>query len=315
MRIMTLSLICCVACDEPGGRSAGTTNTTGTTIGTADTSSNNDTFVPNDEAEAVCERWRTTRDSLREGTWTGSVSSCDPGDVLSPGRESALASVNLYRELAGLPPVEQDDDKNLAAQHCALLMEANGDIEHEVPASWDCFDNLGSQAAGLSNLATTAAVTGIDLFMTDTGVGTLGHRRWILSNSLGPIGIGSTARYSCLHVIGGDGNADNRWTAWPPPGFVPHGALEHGPDWMSTDAAGWSIQSDTIDLDEAEVTVIKDGTIMPIELRRLAPYYGSSYGLGIVPDGWATEPGATYHVAVRGLLEDIDYSTTVLDCD
>ena len=60
---------------------------------------------------------------------------------------------------------------------------------------------------------------------------------------------------------------------------------------------------------------MKDGEVMPVDVRDLAAYYGSSYGVGFTPDGWATERGATYFVSVRGLAEDIDYSVTVLDCD
>ena len=44
--------------------------------------------------------------------------------------------------------------------------------------------------------------------MVDSGnATTIGHRRWILSNSLGPIGIGGTDRASCMWTLSGTGRA------------------------------------------------------------------------------------------------------------
>ena len=37
--------------------------------------------VPNSAAEAVCHRWTSDRADLGEGTWDGSVGTCDPGAV------------------------------------------------------------------------------------------------------------------------------------------------------------------------------------------------------------------------------------------
>lgn len=301
MRFYALSLFVFVACDQPGDRAGQPTNTSPTSDATQPSG---DAFVPGPEAEAVCAEYRTIR-ALPRATWTGSTETCDAGDVVEPGRTDALAAVNFHRKLAGLPAVTLDAAKNESAQHCALMMQANRNIVHDPPASWRCYDTLGAGAAGQSNLATLEAVKGVDLYMSDEGVDTLGHRRWILSNTLGPIGVGSTSQYSCLHVIGGSGRAGKRWVAWPSPGYVP----------FATGTVDWSIQSDELDLGDAEITVTRDGQVMPVVVRELAPYYGSTYGLGITPDGWFTKPGETYDVAVRGLLEDIDYRVTFLACD
>ncbi|MFO0749989.1 MAG: CAP domain-containing protein [Myxococcota bacterium] len=302
------------ACDTPGGgRSSVATDAAATTPTTTTRDASTSSGDANGDGLAVCARWKADRADLDEGSWTGSTQSCDAGALLEPGHGHALAQVNLYRFLAGLPPVAEDATKSEAAQACALLMHANNDIQHVVPTSWHCFDQIGASAAGLSNLATTPAVSSIDLYITDEDIPTLGHRRWVLSNSLGPIGIGSTSRFSCLHVIGGDGRANARWTAWPPPGDVPYEALEHGRG-ESTDAAGWSVQSDAIDLRGANVTVTRDGTELDVQVRELASGYGSTFGLGIDPVGWQTEPGATYHVAVRGLSEDLDWDVHVVSC-
>ena len=267
---------------------------------------------------AVCERWNSDRADLREGAWTGSASSCEPGTLLEPGPANTLRQVNLYRWLAGLPPVETAVDLNVGAQACSLAMHANQMITHDVPDSWSCHTALGAAAAQVSNLATTAAVYAIDLYMADPGnEQTLGHRRWILSNSLGPIGIGSTSRYSCLSVIGGKGHAGRGWTAWPPEGIVPYGALVQGGNGgqMSVDVTGWSIQSDSVGLAQRDVTVTRDGEALPITTDVLLGGYGSSNAIKIMPDGWRTEPGHTYRVELTGGGQPIAYDVVVVDCD
>ncbi|MCC6620987.1 MAG: CAP domain-containing protein [Deltaproteobacteria bacterium] len=314
---VSASLLALSACDTPGGRGGATTAPTSTPDAQGSDAATADVAGQDPAVAAVCARWNADRAERDEGAWTGSIATCDPGDVAEPSRTNTLAQVNLYRWLAGLPPVEADAGKNAAAQACALVMHANDAIEHVVPSGWRCREPSGVQAAGLSNLATVPGVAAVDLYMTDEGVDNLGHRRWILSNSLGPIGMGSTSRYSCLHVIYGDGDAGQRWTAWPPPGVVPYGALEMGSGWsrLSTDAAGWSVQSDDVDLRGAEVTVTRDGESLPLDVWTLDSGYGSTFGVGFRPDGWATEPGATYRVRLVLAREELEYDVHVAACD
>ncbi|MCA9513691.1 MAG: CAP domain-containing protein [Myxococcales bacterium] len=308
-------------CDAPGGHSDAdafqaalhpdalpSDANTGT-----DAAAGADTAGLDEAASAVCERWIADRAFLTEGRWSGRASTCEAGEWPSPGPENTLRQVNLHRFLAGLPPVELDARKSADAQACALMMDANDDILHEIPTSWDCRSAAGVDAAGLSNLATTPGVASIALYMVDNGVETLGHRRWILSNSLGPIGVGSTNAFSCLHVIGGEGSAGAAWTAWPPPGPVPLAAL-HGVWWAGVDEAGWSVQSDRIDLRQATVTVTVDGEEMPVSQWTLARGYGSEFGLGFTPVGWHTTEGVTYHVEVSGAREPIAYDVAVVGC-
>ncbi|TNF27588.1 MAG: CAP domain-containing protein [Deltaproteobacteria bacterium] len=273
-----------------------------------------DTSGGDTASASVCERWNADRADMSEGDYSGDPATCDPGELYAPGPENTLRLVNLYRWMAGLPPVALDAGKSADAQACAVMMDANDDIEHVPPASWDCRTAAALAAAKLSNLATTRAVAAVDLYMNDVGVPNLGHRRWILSNTLGPIGVGSTRAYSCLHVIGGDGHAGARWTAWPPPGDFPIQAARTLP-WARLEAAGWSLQSDTLDLRGAEVKVFRDGQEQPVTVDTgLDTGYGSTFGVRIVPQGWTMQAGRTYSVAVRGLAEDIDYDIHVVDC-
>jgi len=260
----------------------------------------------------VCDRWKADRADLSEGTWTGSVAACDPGDLTGAGRANALRQVNLFRFLAGLPAVTEDSTKSMNAQACALLEDANKMLSHEPPTTWSCYMTAGATAAGQSNIATTAGVRAVGLYMNDRGnETTIGHRRWLLSNSLGPVGLGSTSGYSCLMTLGGSGKAGKAYAAWPPAGDVPLPALTvEG----SLDKVGWSIQSDTINLASAKVTITDAGTDRPVTVMQLPANYGSKYAISMVPMGWSTTAGHTYEVAVSGTPTPVNYSVNVVSC-
>jgi hypothetical protein len=83
------------------------------------------------------------------------------------------------------------------------MMDANNQLNHDPPNNWTCYSRTGTTRRN-SNISSTPGVLGVDLYMVDYGnETTMGHRRWILSNTLGPVGIGSTSEMSCLLVIGG----------------------------------------------------------------------------------------------------------------
>ncbi len=281
----------------------------------ADTSSSVTTSVSSSSGgmPTACEQWKSARANLAEGAWSGALASCSAGDVAAEGRVRALALVNLYRALAGLPPVLLDAARNNGAQACSLMMDANKQLSHFPPNSWKCFSDLGAATAGESNIATTAGVQAVDLYMTDPGnPTTIGHRRWILSNSLGPIGLGSTNAYSCMSVLGGNGNAGQAYAAWPPAGEVPFEAWNV--TFESLDSTGWTIQSDGINLAGGKVSVADGGKDMPVGTVELLPNYGSATALRFNPKGWTAAPGHTYDVSVTGASKAVNYSVTVVDC-
>lgn len=269
-----------------------------------------DTGAPpsSDRAIEVCRRWNEDRADMREGTWSGSVENCDAGDLSSPGRENALKLVNLYRFLVDMPEVEMDPVRNQRAQECALLQSANG-LSHDPPTSWKCYTQVGADAAGVSSISSGRGVLSIDLYMTDGefNADTMGHRRWIFANSLGPVGFGS-ATSSCFYQADGTGDARKPFVSWPPPGPVPLQALET----TEVDTAGWTIQSDSIKVADGSVTVDEAGQALAVTQAPLPGGYGSRYALRIVPTGWTLQAGHSYHVAVSGT--EIDYTIDVVDC-
>ncbi len=280
----------------------------------ADADSDTDADADGDADATVCERWNDDRVDLSEGTWTGSVGTCDAGDVTGNGRANALKLINLYRWLADLPPVTNDAGRDAMGQECALMMHANGQLSHSPPSSWTCYTSDGASAAGSSNIASTPGVAGVDLYMVDPGnPTTIGHRRWILSNSLGPVGLGSTDSYSCAWVLGGSGSAGAQWTAWPSPGVFPFEAIAPT-GWSSVDETGWTLQSDSISLSGAQVAVTANSVDKPVQVTSLSSGYGSQYAIRFTPVGWTTQAGTTYHVAVTGVSPAITYDVEVVSC-
>jgi len=61
-------------------------------------------------------------------------------------------------------------------------------------------------------------------YVDDSGVDSLGHRRWLLDPQAATFGTGSTGIYNALLVVGGGGVPSRPpppGVAWPPPGWVP----------------------------------------------------------------------------------------------
>jgi uncharacterized protein YkwD len=263
--------------------------------------------------EQTCPRWQADRADLAEGNWSGSLSSCDAGDISAEGRANALKSINLYRWLAKLPAVTTDGARDQKTQECALMMHANNALSHTPPSSWQCFSGDGSEAAGSSNISPTPGVEGVDLYMADPGnETTMGHRRWILSGSLGPIGLGSTSGYSCMWVVGGSGSSALPFVAWPPPGQFPSGAVTAS--WASLNDTGWTIQSSSIDLSGASVQITDGSESLGVAVSQLAQGYGDTWAIRIVPQGWTMQAGHSYAVTVTGASQPIAYTVDVIDC-
>ena len=114
-------------------------------------------------------------------------------------------------------------------------------------------------------------------------------------------------------VIGGSGNANKAWVAFPPPGEVP--VQMFTVSFQSLDSTGWSIQSSSINLNNAQVTVTDGGTNKPVTVTQLLPNYGSSYAIRFNPQGWTTQAGHTYSVSVSGTSQPINYDVKVVSCN
>jgi len=101
--------------------------------------------------------------------------------------------------------------------------------------------------------------------------------------------------------------------AWPAAGIVPLQAV--APSRGTTvDSTGWTVQSDSINLANAQVTVTVDGTAQPVTVTQLDANYGSKYAIRFNPMGWTTQAGKTYSVAITNVPTAISYDVQIVDC-
>lgn len=268
--------------------------------------------TPSEPALARCLAWHCSRRDLAPGTWTGSLATCTEGTTPPEARDGALRLFNLFRSLASLPPVTSAPDLDPPAQRCALLLAAHGTVTHDVPSTAPCWSQDAAAVVKDALVANGDAVRAMDAYMKDAeNPTTLGHRRWVLSNAIDGIGIGSTATSSCVHLGDGTASGGRDWVAWPPEGVVPLDLVRaHG-----LDETGWSVHA-RFDLSGAEVK-IEDATTSadkPVTVTSLVTNYGSSFALRLVPRGWSAEPGHAYRVTVTGAAQPVDYRADVVDC-
>ncbi len=263
------------------------------------------------EAE-VCEAWRAGHVENARQAWSGE-GACGPGAMPPEAIDDTLRRINLFRWLAGLPPVTDRPEEHLAQMECAVMMSANGSLSHSPPMRWNCYTAAGAGAAGRSNIALGYGTPGaaIDGYMLDRSTPSLGHRRWILNPPLGRVGIGfaSPSRPGqCLSVFDRSGpGSDRSWTAYPNPGPAPIFLAE----------GEWSFQAHGVSLSGGSTAIVvrvSDGMELPVTTRQTGGG-GPPNTLAIVPDGWRPAAGETYRVTITGLsVGELTYETTLVSC-
>ncbi|GAB7125737.1 hypothetical protein JCM19000A_02440 [Silvimonas sp. JCM 19000] len=254
-------------------------------------------------------------------SWTGSVSSCAPGDTPLSYKNAEVRLLNYYRAMAGLPGnVTLSLEESTQAQAAALMMDANSQLSHSPPTTWTCYSSVGATAAGKSNLAMSSGILnsgigGIGLYVSDGGVTSLGHRRWVLYSRLSAVGTGDTPRANALYVIGNVGAVYTpaNGIAWPPAGYVPRP--------VSAPAQQWSFSYPGADFSSAAVTLTDDAgnAIATTGAAALDAGYGdNTYGWNISSSatGWDRNPGDTRinvvisNVLIGGVAHSFSYSVT-----
>jgi hypothetical protein len=264
---------------------------------------------PRQNDHPVCEAWSSAIATVDDTGWSGSVASCEPGDPAA-GYLAGLPMLAFARSLVGLPPV--DAGPGPRAQACAVAMHANDAITHHPPEEWACVSPEVADTAAVALLANLPADDSVLAYLVDPGnADTLGHRRWLLSPWLYAAEIGSTDTYSCLELAGIDQTGPGPdWIAWPPPGAFPREMLElHG---HHVDTTGWSIQSDSLDLAAAVVTVTIAGATYPVEPWSLVDGLGSASAIAFRVDD--LPPADSYTVTVDGVAEPFAYTVDLVDC-
>lgn len=256
--------------------------------------------------------------------WSGSTSGCKPGSISDAATTATRQQVNYFRAMVGLRGVSFDNDLEGVAQRTALMMDANNQLSHFPPDSWDCRTSAGDALASRSNLALGSGARGasaVSLYVQDPGSNNtaVGHRRWLFNPRTAAMSSGSTARANALVVVGmpqHDGSVP-RWMPWPAPGYFP-GPLEPNGRWSL------SASYARTDFSRAAVRVTDDaGRSYPVHK------YAPQGGMGPKTLVWRVDdlrrPSASkdisYRVRVTGIRRDgsripaVTWTTTMVKPD
>ena len=171
--------------------------------------------------------YEASRTEDSDVAWTGDEPSCNAGSVPQSTMDKMFTRIEYFRRAVGLNnTVSENETKSEKAQEAALMMKANGTLDHFPPDTWKCYTDSGSEGAGKSLLTQTRNAEAVDSYMRDAGAsnGPVGHRRWLLYPRLQEIGIGNTNNTNAIWVIGDAGAipADApEFISWPPEGYAP----------------------------------------------------------------------------------------------
>lgn len=260
--------------------------------------------------------------------WTGDVSTCNAGDTSSDYKAATLRRINWFRAMAGMPGVQLDATFNAKAQQAALLMSANNQLSHFPPTNWTCYNGIGAEAAGKSNLHIgTSGSDAISAYMRDqdSNNNVVGHRRWLLypqTQFMGTgdvVGSGNTRSANAQWVF--DGNifsprpaVRDGFVAWPAKGYAPY----------DTVYPRWSISYPNADFSGAKVGMTENGVAIPTKLEPVTNGFGENTLVwipGSYVDGmsWMRPNADTVYqvtvsnVRVNGQIHSVTYSVTVFD--
>ncbi len=163
--------------------------------------------------------------------WTGSKNSCSAGSLKLNVYQNVVQRINFFRRLVGVGPVLNDSSLNKSAQKKALIMLANGKLNHMPPKNWTCWQKI---SFGAECLAAGSLGSYITIYIQDYGTHNhpAGHRNIILAPYITQIGYGAAS--------------ENKWRLWDAIhfGYKDHGQIKT-PDVITYPPAGY-VTSDLV---------------------------------------------------------------------
>lgn len=248
--------------------------------------------------------------------WTGDEPSCEPGAVPQSTKDKILARLAYYRIAAGLNnTIVENPDKSNKAQHAALMMHANGELDHFPPNTWKCYTADGEDGAGNSLLTISKNAEAIDSYVQDYGSanGPVGHRRWLLWPRLQEIGIGNSSVTNAIWVLGNPGTPPSdapEFVAWPPEGYVPNTVVY----------PRWSFSIKDADFTSAQISMTdQSGNSIALTIEALDNQFGDRTIVWIPNDiNLNASQDVLYsvnikNVGIEGALVDFEYQVIVFD--
>ncbi len=218
--------------------------------------------------------------------WDGNVANCDAGSTSAAYKQAIQTRINYFRAMAGVPAtISLNTTYNNKAQQAALIMAAQGDLDHNPPTSWSCYTADGAEAASKSNLSLgNAGYDAVFSQMRDDGSNNapVGHRRWLLYPQTRQMGTGdvpATSTHNSANDIWVIDSATfnnprpltrETFISWPPAGYTP----------ASLAFNRWSFSLPGADFSAAsvEMTRLDNSTSEPLIIEY--PTSGSGAGAG-----------------------------------
>ena len=237
--------------------------------------------------------------------WTGNVQSCVAGTTSVEFQESVIDHINYYRAMVGVKPATLNPNQS-NYNEAALMMDANNQLSHSPPATWQCYTQAGASGAGSSNLALGASGHyAIDIYIDDFGANnySVGHRRWILLPSQSTFSTGDTPGSNSLAVFQGGGNetpAGLKFVAWPSSGYFPGDLIPGSGRWSFSNTHGGNLGAAVVSMKN-----LNTGAIIPVTME---PFY-SGFGaptLVWIPQGvsrGSPSQDTTYQVTISNVSD------------
>lgn len=179
-----------------------------------------------DQYKDLYSYWKKTGDCH-----TGGSSDCTTGTHAQFDIDGTFKRVNFYRYLTGLKPTIQSTDTSLIDEEmkASMVLSKMGQLSHDLKPGMTCYSDAAKVGAASSNIYLSSgpacSTQSIDAYIRDTGVPTLGHRRWILYPHLHECASGLYQKASALRVMKFGTNYNEQdlppFIAFPSPGFFP----------------------------------------------------------------------------------------------
>lgn len=251
-----------------------------------------------------------------DSAWSGDEPSCNAGMVPQATMDKIFKRLEYFRKAAGLNnTVSENATKSEKAQKAALMMHANGTLDHYPPESWKCFSAEGKQAAGSSLLTQYKNAEAIDSYIRDYGSnnGPVGHRRWLLWPKLQEIGIGNTNQTNAIWVLGNAGTPPEdapEFIAWPPEGYSPKQFAYQR----------WSFSIDGADFTSTTISMKdKDNQSVSLSVEELDTQFGDRTIVWVpeINTNTLTEDSSYIvtlkNVGINNQMQEFEYEVTLFD--
>lgn len=234
------------------------------------------------------------------------------GALSNETNAAAVDTINYIRYIAGLDyNVTLGSSYIEKTQAGAFLNAVNGKLTHSPTQPTGMSDELyalGVSGAASSNLANgygslgSAITSGWMNDGDDSNIDRCGHRRWILSPTMGQIAFGVTGRYSAMQSFDRSNTSGTQTgVAWP---------AQNTPTNLMTSTHPWTYASGTtVDTATVKLTRLNDGQVWNFSSSSADGYFGISnggYGLtGCVifrPSNVSYNAGDVFYVEISGTV-------------